>query len=309
MTTKRIILFLFIVFVGLYSCMYAQNKNQAYIKYIEQYKNLAIEQMRKHHIPASITLAQGLLESGAGKSRLAVEANNHFGIKCGSSWEGPYIRHDDDERAEKFRKYNNVKESYDDHSRFLKKQRYAYLFELDEKDYEGWAKGLKKCGYATNPNYAFSLIDIIERYDLAQYDQTKKSSKKNKSKNTSSQPQENNITGLRKVYLNNNNYYIVVRSGDCLKDIARETGVSVRRLLKFNELPKDHVPTVGDILYLRKKQRKAHKMFKNKVHVVKANESMYSISQRYGMRLEYLYKLNNLPADYTIRPGDTIRVR
>lgn len=297
--------FLLFILITLSSCIYAQNKNHTYMKYIERYKDLAIEQMRKHRIPASITLAQGLLESGAGKSRLAMEANNHFGIKCGNSWDGPYIRHDDDEKAEKFRKYNSVKESYDDHSRFLKKQRYAYLFELEETDYKGWAKGLKKCGYATNPNYAYSLIDIIERYDLAQYD----SSKKKKRTNVSQNSYEDNTSNLRKIYLNNNNYYIIVQSGETLKGIARETGISVQRILKYNELPQNHIPTVGDILYLRKKQRKAHKMFKNKVHIVEVNESMYSISQRYGMRLEYLYKINNLPFDYEICPGISLRVR
>lgn len=301
-TEYLLLLFILTIFS---SCMYAQNKNQTYMIYIEQHKDLAIDQMHKYHIPASITLAQGLLESGAGKSRLAIEANNHFGIKCGNSWKGPYIRHDDDEKAEKFRKYKSVKESYDDHSRFLKKQRYAYLFELEKTDYEGWAKGLKKCGYATNPNYAYSLIDIIERYDLAQYDISKKKKKTKVPQNL----HKNNTVNLRKIYINNNNYYIIVQSGETLKGIARETGVSVHRILKYNELPKNYIVAVGDMLYLKKKQRKAHKMFRNQSHVVKVNESMHSISQRYGMRLEYLYKLNNLPIDYVVRPGASLRVR
>ena len=136
---------------------------------------MAIDQMLRYKIPASITLAQGLLESGAGTSTLARKANNHFGIKCGRAWKGPYVLQDDDERNEKFRKYRSVEESYEDHSRFLQQARYSSLFDLSPKDYKGWARGLKRCGYATNPRYASLLIDLIERYDLDQYDKYKSS--------------------------------------------------------------------------------------------------------------------------------------
>ena len=131
--------------------------------------------MIRYKIPASITLAQGLLESGAGTSILARKANNHFGIKCGRAWKGPYILQDDDARNEKFRKYRSVEESYEDHSRFLQQARYSSLFDLSMKDYKGWARGLKRCGYATNPCYASLLIDLIERYDLDQFDKHKSS--------------------------------------------------------------------------------------------------------------------------------------
>ena len=148
----------------------AQGVSQQYLNYIERYKGMAVDQMLRYKIPASITLAQGLLESGAGTSTLARKANNHFGIKCGRAWKGPYILQDDDARNEKFRKYRSVEESYEDHSRFLQQARYSSLFELSPKDYKGWARGLKRCGYATNPRYASLLIDLIERYDLDQYD-------------------------------------------------------------------------------------------------------------------------------------------
>ena len=153
----------------------AQGVSQQYLNYIERYKGMAIDQMLRYKIPASITLAQGLLESGAGTSTLARKANNHFGIKCGRAWKGPYVLQDDDERNEKFRKYRSVEESYEDHSRFLQQARYSSLFDLSPKDYKGWARGLKRCGYATNPRYASLLIDLIERYDLDQYDKYKSS--------------------------------------------------------------------------------------------------------------------------------------
>ena len=152
----------------------AQRRNQRYQEYIERYSPLAVEQMRVHKIPASITLAQGLLESGAGYSELARKSNNHFGIKCGGRWNGPSVRHDDDARQECFRAYGNPVESYEDHSLFLKRgARYAFLFDLDITDYKGWARGLKKAGYATDPSYANRLITIVEDYELYKYDRAR----------------------------------------------------------------------------------------------------------------------------------------
>lgn len=149
----------------------AQTRNRAYEEYIEKYREVAIEEMKRYHIPASITLAQGLLESGAGRSELARKSNNHFGIKCGSTWEGRTVRHNDDAPRECFRAYRHARESYRDHSKFLSTgARYAFLFRLKITDYKGWARGLKKAGYATDPRYAQRLIDIIELYDLDKYD-------------------------------------------------------------------------------------------------------------------------------------------
>lgn len=145
--------------------------SQTGLEYIARYHPIAIEEMHLHGIPASIKLAQGILESGSGNSRLAREANNHFGIKCASDWKGPRVYHDDDEKNDCFRSYASPEESFRDHSRFLLRRRYEKLFTLDRHDYRGWARGLKEAGYATNPRYAELLIDLIERYELYQYDQ------------------------------------------------------------------------------------------------------------------------------------------
>lgn len=158
----------------------AQSLNQDYLRYIDQYKQAAVNQELIHHIPACITLAQGLLESGAGKSSLAVEANNHFGIKCHSTWTGETFTHDDETANECFRKYANAEESYEDHAVFLEKPRYQPLFALDITDYKGWARGLKECGYATDPNYAPKLIKLIEDYDLVAITEAVKFSKESK---------------------------------------------------------------------------------------------------------------------------------
>ena len=161
---KHLFVFIFLI-TGLVSI--AQNRNQAYLSYIDQYYKLAIKQQKEHNIPASIVLAQGLLESGAGLSDFAKQSNNHFGIKCNNDWTGATIYHDDDSKGECFRKYDKVLDSYEDHALFLKnRQRYAFLFYLSSSDYEGWAHGLKKAGYATDPTYAFKLISIIEDYNL-----------------------------------------------------------------------------------------------------------------------------------------------
>jgi len=157
----------------LFSCSLLVHAQQSldsdYLAYIEQYKAIAMEQEKEYGIPAAITLAQGLLEASAGKSELATEANNHFGIKCTSDWRWETYHHDDDEKAECFRKYYHAEDSFIDHSLFLKnRKRYASLFELDATDYMAWAKGLSQCGYATDPKYPQKLIDLIERYQLNQ---------------------------------------------------------------------------------------------------------------------------------------------
>lgn len=289
---------------------HGQKKLSYYEDYIEKHKELAVEQMLRFRIPASVTLAQALLETGGGRSRLAREANNHFGIKCHNSWNGPYIRVDDDAPHEKFRAYRNVAESYEDHSIFLQQPRYASLFRLSPSDYKGWAHGLKKCGYATNPRYGHILIDLIQRYDLNKYDKYASLRDLKKGRKTSSlSDSDNTPTGIHPVMRNNDNYYIRAKTGDNLLSIAKETGVSPRRLRSYNEVPDDYIPASGDIIYLKKKQRKAHRCLKGHSHVVEPGESMHSISQRYGMRLKYLYKLNHLPNDYIPQPGHKLRVR
>ena len=262
-----------------------------------------MEQMNLHRIPASITLAQGLLESAAGRSALARNANNHFGIKCGSSWTGKYYVQDDDYKNERFRVYRSVRESYEDHSQFLMKPRYKELFHLKPTDYKGWARGLKRAGYATNPRYAELLINMVERYHLHKYDnEAAYWHKKHKPI-----PEETVLSHT--VYFNNDNYYVIARRGDTFKSIGKEMGVSYRKIIRYNELDKKYTIQAGDIIYLENKHRKADKKYRDYTHVVKANESMYSIAQKYGMRVKTLYKVNDLPAYYSIKVGDKLRIR
>ena len=294
--------------LGGFAAVQAQGVTQQYQNYIERYKNIAIDQMLRYKIPASITLAQGLLESGAGESRLAREANNHFGIKCGRTWTGPYILLDDDERNEKFRKYRSAEESYEDHSRFLQQARYSSLFQLQLKDYKGWAHGLKRCGYATNPRYGYLLVDMIERYGLDRYDSyTSSSSRVNYNRIDADLNRESIMAHL--VYRNNENYYVVARRGDTFEQLAEETGVSARNIRKYNELPADYRLNDGDVLYLERKRKKADKRYQNTPHVVQPGESMHSIAQKYGIRLKSLYDMNGLPADYSIKVNDRLRIR
>ena len=279
---KKLKLFLILII----SCLtlQAQTRNKQYEDYIKKYRELAVEEMKKYHIPASITLAQGLLESGAGQSTLARKSNNHFGIKCGSDWRGKTVSHDDDARGECFRAYKHPKESYEDHSKFLAgRSRYASLFKLKITDYKGWARGLKKAGYATNPRYADQLIGIIELYELHKYDE------KNYLKWIKKNPNPH------QTYIANDLLYIVVRAGDSWKSISKEFDISQKKLRKYNDLYKGYALQVGDILYLEKKNKKADK--EHIVHVLRAGESMYSISQKYGIRLKNLYKMNKMDAD------------
>ncbi|MBC8510301.1 MAG: glucosaminidase domain-containing protein [Cryomorphaceae bacterium] len=192
-----LILFLFSSFWG-----FSQSKTE---NYISEYSSAAVDEMNRYSIPASITLAQGILESGNGESRLATEGNNHFGIKCHSNWNGKTIIEDDDEKGECFRKYDKVTDSYRDHSLFLTERgRYSFLFEYKKSDYKKWAKGLKKAGYATNPNYPTLLIDLIERYELYTYDKGEQSDKQLYFAHTYGLPY---LTGLGAFYFSNKSVF------------------------------------------------------------------------------------------------------
>ncbi len=281
-------------------------RNTAYLNYISQYKDLAIEQMLRYRVPASITLAQGLLESRAGLSDLAVRGNNHFGIKC-HGWTGRKTYHDDDEAGECFRAYDNARQSYEDHSRFLSQNsRYARLFSLDRTDYRGWAKGLKACGYATNPNYANSLIGIIETYGLSQYDRAN-TYDRFLERHTADKPARPGET-LHQIYSYNDNYYVEAREGDTYASIAKEVGLSARKIAKYNERNKKDTLSPGEYVYLKKKRTKAEKKYKKRPHTVKVGESLYSIAQYYGVRTKSLYKKNKLSPDYQLCVGDRIKV-
>ena len=280
--------------------------NSAYQAYIDQYKDLAIEQMLKYNIPASITLSQGLLESGAGRSWLTKSSNNHFGIKC-HGWTGRRVFHDDDERGECFRAYDNPRQSFEDHSRFLATQsRYARLFNYARTDYKSWARGLKQCGYATNPQYASKLIQIIELYNLNQYDKAKKFDQFMVKHSTEDGVAPDGNFHVIKAY--NKNYYVIARKGDSFQSLSKELCIGKRKLAKYNERSYKEELAAGDVIYLKKKRKKATKEYKNRPHIVQNGESMYLSSQKYGIRLSSLYKKNHLSPDYQIKVGDKLRV-
>lgn len=294
-------------------------QSEKFINYIKTYKNLAIQQMREHNIPASITMAQGILESAAGTSPLATKGKNHFGIKAHNDWTGPVMLKDDDAPNEKFRVYAFVEDSYTDHSLFLcSGRRYASLFQLPITDYKGWAYGLKAAGYATNPTYAEKLIQLIEDYNLADLDQealNKKHPTPAVVTTTTTFPQNTTLPptqigkSARAIAFCNKNYYIIAQPGDTYRLIADEYDVSERKLRKNNEVDKRYQLKAGDIVYFDKKQTKAHKSFKRKYHVMQPGESLYSVSQKYGMRLKTLYKVNRFTPDHSPVVGEKVRLR
>ena len=298
----------FVVIISLFLSLAASAQikwNQAYQQYFDQYKDIAIEQMLRYHIPASITLAQGVFESGAGKSELAVRANNHFGIKC-HGWTGRTSYHDDDLNNECFRAYDSAFESYEDHSLFLKNgRRYQSLFDLKQTDYKGWAKGLKAAGYATNPQYATKLIEIIQLYRLYEYDKAK-----DYDKFMAAHTKEHVEGGtMHAIKIFNKNYYIIARKGDTFQTIGEEVGISYRKLAKYNERNKRDRLTEGEIVWLKKKQKKAPKDYKGRLHYVRQGESMYTIAQKYGIRLKNLYKMNHMSADDDLHVGQGLKLR
>lgn len=280
----------------------AQRRNSRYLDYIDKYHELAVEQMKLHKIPASITLAQGLLESGAGYSELASKSNNHFGIKCAGGWSGRTVRHTDDAPNECFRAYKHPRESYEDHSAFLKRARYASLFKLEITDYKGWARGLKQAGYATDPSYANRLITIIEDYELYKYDR-KGSGERSEKKAT----QERELTNVHQVYIANDIAYVVARDGDTFQALGKEFDISWRKLVKYNDLQRDYTLVNGDIIYLKAKKKKASQSYT--VYVVKDGDSMHSISQKFAIRLKNLYKMNLKDGEYIPEIGDRLRLR
>lgn len=258
-------------------------------KYIDQFASLAKEQMKKYGVPASITLAQGILESGNGNSELAKKANNHFGIKCHSTWEGERVYFDDDEKNECFRKYNNVRDSYEDHSLFLKKPRYEELFELKITDYKGWAEGLKKCGYATSPTYATQLIQLIEKYGLDKYDLE-----------TSGQQ-----ASLNYFISENRIKYVKALKGESVEELIKRTQIGKKRLAKYNDWPELMVLKEGEIVYLQPKRNRAS--VEN--YKVKKGDSLRSISQQYGIKMNRLLKLNDLTLESILKEGQVLILR
>lgn len=273
-----------------------------YQAYIEQYKDLAITEQERHAIPASITMAQALLESSAGVSRLATIGNNHFGIKCGKDWTGDVMHHDDDQLGECFRKYKKPIESFEDHSLFLKRQRYAFLFQYDITDYKAWANGLSRAGYATDPTYPEKLIKIIETYDLAKLDTKAKAVEP-----AEDAPNYEQLWGYIEIE-NNGVRCVRVITKDKLSNVAKAFKMSEKKLLYYNDLMANmDVLEAGDYVYLWFKKNRADSRFEE--HTVEAGESMHSISQLYGIKLKKLYKLNDLEYGTPAEVGKVLQLQ
>jgi hypothetical protein len=288
--------------------------------YIAMYKDLAISEMRRTGVPASITLAQGMIESNYGRSSLATKGNNHFGIKCHNGWKGPVMYHHDDKKNDCFRKYASVEESFYDHSDFLRTgSRYRSLFDLATSDYKGWARGLKQAGYATNPDYANMLIRKIEENGLHYYDNllTEKTSPATVSVRTNPVPEpkteaadrvnvprmttsappviNDNFTvsaRVSRVMENNRIQYIIVKDGETIDMIEDEFQLLKWELQRYNDLPQGFTPVAGQILYLQPKRDRAEAG--KEMHIASDDDTMYSVSQLYGVKLKKLYEYNGM---------------
>lgn len=295
-TMKRLIgIFIFLGIIGVLGA----SGNDAYRDYIDQYAQMAIEQQEAYRIPASITLAQGLLESAAGRSTLATRGNNHFGIKCHKEWEGDTLLRSDDAPNECFRAYRTAGESFHDHSRFLSRKRYAKLFELDETDYEGWARGLRECGYATDPNYAQRLITIIERYGLYLYDTAG-----GRLAEENAEFIRNMLTTTHKVRRSRGLHYVIAAPGDKYSDIAKEFNLDVKKLLAYNDAKKDGRIKDWEEVYLEDKLEAPADGISRAT--VGEGESFHSLAQRFGIKLSVIKALNPGVKD---RAGSEVRLR
>ncbi len=275
--------------------------------YISTYSELAMKEMERVGIPASITLAQGCLESNNGNSRLAVRGNNHFGIKC-HDWTGKTLRHHDDSRNECFRAYASPYESFKDHSQFLTtKTRYAELFELNPHDYRGWARGLKRTGYATANNYATLLIRIIEENELYRYDLLVLEGGMGEGTDTTSHLAEHHYPTTRQILMNNRIEFILVEPGDSPESLRDELSLYKNELYRYNNLYKGAKLESGQIIYLQPKRKKAARG--NEIHIVEGGQTMYDISQIYGVRLKNLYKMNLMAEGEQPFEGTEINLR
>lgn len=296
-------------------------QSSAVIKdYIQKYKEIAIEEMKRSGVPAAITLAQGIHETSAGQSILVVKSNNHFGIKCKSEWKGESVSHDDDARGECFRKYENPYDSYRDHSDFLAtRSHYASLFKLDPTDYEAWAYGLKKAGYATNPKYPQILIKLIRDYNLQDYTLIALGEKKDASqdeiwaKNNSSKKEEVSAASIvsietkkadypANVFRINDTKVLFVPKGTAYLSIAYDHNVPLKRLFEFNDMPTQEIATNDQLIYLQRKRKTGASEF----HTVANGESLHQIAQAEGIRLETLLFYNFLKADMQPQAGEKL---
>ena len=327
---KKFLLLSYLLLAAL--AMQAQSKNQAYLDYIAQYTDLAIAQQRKHKVPAAITMAQGILESAAGRSELAVKSNNHFGIKCTSDWQGRTINKDDDKANECFRRYARVEDSYEDHSLFLLRKRYESLFALPIGDYKGWAHGLKACGYATDPKYPEKLIQLIELYELDKLTMDERLKKGGfvSDKDTTWQEstaaddviahaQENmpdyvypqmedleifddHASGYR-----NGVRYIIAGEGETFASLAYFLNMRERTLRKYNDALDTRELEPGDMVYIYKKKKQAARKYR--YYYFKQGDDAWKIAQKYGIRLQSLYELNGIPYGTPLKTSQRLKLR
>lgn len=316
---KRI--FLFAVLLFSVSSLWAQMSVE---DYIAQYKDIAISEMMRSGVPASITIAQGILETENGNSELVKKSNNHFGIKCKSNWTGPTVSHDDDERGECFRVYSSAEDSYRDHSNFLRNSaRYSFLFNLKPDDYKGWAYGLKKAGYATNPKYPEILIRNIEKYNLQQYDldpagnpvlnlakqeelNEEPASEMIKPVKYTEMNMEENLTSIKAGRtLFNGLKAIFVPAGTSLLAIATEYGIALSDLMDYNDLRKDGLLENEQWIFLQKKRKEGNR----DSYTASGTESLYWISQVNAVQLKSLMQFNNLGANAVVKSGTRVLLR
>lgn len=291
------------------------------LDYIDKYSDLAIKEMKRTGVPASITLAQGILESNAGQSVLATKGSNHFGIKCHNDWRGKTMKMDDNAPKECFRVYPNAEASFRDHSDFLRsRDRYKSLFELKQTDYKGWARGLKKAGYATDPGYADKLITLIEDYELYRFDKGVKVSVKppleiEEPKVVQLEPRpgmkyQESVTfsTARKVYSQNGVPFVYSEAGETYASIAASNGLFLKELLKFNDYEQEVALEPGTMVYLARKKAQGP-VGVNKYVVEKDGETLRDIAQRFGIRYAALQKLNIVLYGKTLEEGDTVILR
>jgi LysM repeat protein len=271
-------------------------------EYINTFKEDAVKEMYLHKVPACITLAQGMLESGNGNSALCKNANNHFGIKCHKEWAGETYTMDDDSADECFRKYETALDSYSDHSLFLfSRSRYSQLFELPINDYKAWCIGLKAAGYATDPKYPERLIELIEKYKLHELNINENTPKQN----FPAYDEIKSKMAIREVYRFNHIRFVIAKENDSFYKIAKEFNLELEEIIEYNDLSKSDKLSYGQKIYIEKKRRKALEP----IHVVQKNETLKSISQLHGIRLSSVCKKNKLKSDSKLKVGDVLYLR
>ena len=326
---KKIRFTIVIIFLALSSASICAQTKQTREEYIEKYKSIAIAHMEKFGIPASITMAQGILESDAGNSALSLSSNNHFGIKCKKHWTGRKVYHDDDAKGECFRAYPSVEASYEDHALFLDSSpRYDSLFSYPSNDYKSWARGLKAAGYATAPDYAERLVAIIEKYKLYILDQADGgaiySSGKNARENAEWFAQQSSLQNQNQIiedpfnitinahkgysiYRINHTCYVLAKEGDTYESLSKIFAISESNLRKFNDVSRKAELTKGSIVYIERK--KSAWQFQQLLHTASHGQTLHSISQSYGIRLRSLARLNRVRPSRPLEVDQTIRLR